>query len=140
VAVYAVAAVWAALVTLSSAEAFRYRPGIGFHARETGAGGPFYWTERRFAIRLSPRETMRLALAHYTPEGRSVALAADSGGRTVFERTLQPGQTLALRLTGSRAASRVIRFTLSRSFVPRRLGISADRRELGIMAVFPEGP
>jgi hypothetical protein len=31
----------------------------------------------------------------------------------------------------------VFRFELSRSFVPKRLGLS-DRRELGVVAVLPE--
>jgi hypothetical protein len=137
VVLYAVAACVPALSTLSPEEAFRYRQGMGFHGREEGPGGPFYWTERRFAIRLSPGETMRMNLAHYTPEGRTVELTAEADGKNVLRRTLVPGQGLALRLSAGPRGARVVRFSLSRAFVPRRLGLSADRRELGMVAVFP---
>ena len=134
--VYAAAALWSALATMDAAEAFRYRREIGFHPEETGEGGPYRWTQRRFAIRLGPGATMHLTLAHFTPEGRSVTLTAEADGRAVFGRTLEPGQSVALRLEASPAAPRVFRFALSRAFVPRRLGTSADRRELGVLAVF----
>jgi O-antigen ligase len=136
VALYAAAALVALLETRSAEEAFRYRPGLGFHAREVGPGGPFWWTERRFAIRLEPGRSMRLGLAHFTPEGKPVTLTAESGGRRVFERVLAPGEGVRLRLSAD-AAPRVVRFTLSRAFVPKRLGLSADRRQLGLVAVFP---
>jgi hypothetical protein len=135
--VYAVAACVPALSTLSPDEAFRYRQGMGFHGKEQGPGGPFYWTERRFAIRLSAGETMRMNLAHYTPEGRTVELTAEADGEKVLRRTLVPGQGLALRLSAGPKSARVVRFSLSRAFVPQRLGLSADRRELGMVAVFP---
>lgn len=137
VTIYAAAALWGAAKTLGPDEAFRYRQGIGFHAKETGSGGPYYWTQRRFAIRLLPGETMRLGLAHFTPENRGIELTAESKGRTVYRRALEPGQTIGLRLVGDPAAPRVVRFALSRAFIPKRLGLSGDRRELGIMAVFP---
>ena len=137
VAAYAAAVAVAALSTLSADEAFRYRPGMGFHGKEEGRGGPFYWTQRRFAIRVPPGETMRLSLAHYTPEGRSVELSAEADGRAVLRRELAPGQGLSLRLAATPERPRVVRFSLSRAFVPQRLGLSADRRELGMVAVFP---
>ncbi len=137
VGVYAVAAAVAALWTLSPDDAFRYRRGMGFHGKEVGPGGAFYWTERRFAIRLPPGETMPVNLAHYTPEGRMVELTAEADGKTVLRRTLAPGQGLPLRLSAGPGSARVVRFTLSRAFVPQRLGLSADRRELGMVAVFP---
>ncbi|HWZ87136.1 MAG TPA: O-antigen ligase family protein [Thermoanaerobaculia bacterium] len=135
---YAAAALWSMLATLDAREAFRYRREIGFHAEEVGAGGLFRWTQRRFAIRLEPGDDARMALAHFTPEGRNVVLTADADGRTVLSRTLEPGQAVALRLSAGPAA-RVFRFTLSRSFVPRRLGTSSDGRELGVTAVFGAG-
>ena len=138
VAIYAAAALWGVAATLQPDEAFRYRQGIGFHAKETGPGGPFYWTQRRFAIRLLPAETMRLGLAHFTPEGRGIELTAEGAGQTIYRRALAPGETIVLRLTGDPAVPRILRFTLSRAFVPKRLGLSGDRRELGIMAVFPD--
>jgi O-antigen ligase len=137
VAIYAAAAFLASVATLRADVAFRHRQGVGFHEKEVGPGGPFYWTERRFAIRLPPGKDLRLTLAHYTPEGRPVELTAESGGRRVYTRTFLPGQAVPLRLNGSAAEPRVIRFTVSRAFVPKRLGLSSDRRELGLLAVFP---
>ena len=137
VLVYAAAAIVATIATLSTDQAFRYRRGMGFHEKEQGRGGPFYWTERRFAIRLFPGETLRIGLAHYTPEGRPVELTAEANGKRVFSKTLQPGQGLPLRLSAGANEPRVIRFTLSHAFVPKYLGLSSDRRELGLVAVFP---
>jgi O-antigen ligase len=138
-AAYAAAAFWSALGTLGPDEAFRYRAEIGFHGREIGQGGPFFWTRRRFALRLQAGETRRILLAHFTPEGRNVELTADADGRTVFARALEPGRAAPLRLFAGPAGPRIFRFTLSRAFVPRRLGVSGDRRELGVIAVFPPG-
>ena len=138
-AAYAAAAFWSALSTLGPEEAFRYRAEIGFHEREIGQGGPFFWTRRRFALRLEPGQTRRILLAHFTPEGRNVELTAEADGRTVFSRTFEPGQAASLRLSAGSAGPRVFRFTLSRAFVPRRLGVSGDRRELGLIAIFPPG-
>ncbi|MFY9551320.1 MAG: hypothetical protein WAU32_09240, partial [Thermoanaerobaculia bacterium] len=137
VAVYAAAAAVSALSTASPDEAFRYRQTIGFHGKETGKGGTFYWTRGRFAIRLSPGQTMRMALAHFTPEGQPVELVAVSGGREVLRRSLAPGDAGTFHLAGGAASPRVIEFSLSRTFVPRRLGLSGDRRELGLVSVFP---
>ena len=139
VLVYAVAASVASLSTLRADVAFRHRQGIGFHEKEVGRGGPFYWTQRRFAIFLPPGKPMRLSLAHYTPEGRPVELTADCEGRRVYARTLSPGETVSLRLNASAGEARVVRFAVSRAFVPKRLGLSSDRRELGLVAVFPPG-
>jgi O-antigen ligase len=138
VAIYAIAVVWAGLSTLRADAAFRFRAGIGFHAKEVGRGGDFYWTERRFAIRLPAGEDMRMDLAHFTPEGRDAELTAEAAGRVVYRRTLSPGQAVRLRLRGPSAGASVIRFTVSRSFIPKRLGLSPDRRELGLVAVFPK--
>ena len=137
VVVYAAAVLVAAVSTLSAEEAFRYRRGMGFHGKEEGPGGSFYWTQRRFAIRVPAGETMRMTLAHYTPEGRDVELSAEADGKTVLRRDMRPGQSLALRLAAPPERPRIVRFTLSRAFVPRHLGLSADRRELGLVAVFP---
>ena len=138
VAAYAVAAAWTAAATLQADVAFRFRPGMGIHAKEVGSGGPFYWTQGRFAIRLAPAGRMRLLLAHITPEGRDVDLTAEEEGSIVYRRRLSPGQTVALRLRGSSSGVRVIRFAVSHTFVPKRLGLSSDRRELGLVSVFPE--
>ena len=110
---------------------------MGFHGKEEDRGQALYWTQRRFAIRLRPGETLRMGLVHYTPEGHPVELTAEADGREVLSRTIAPGQGLPLRLSAGLREPRVFRFTLSRSFVPKHLGLSADRRELGIVAVFP---
>jgi hypothetical protein len=138
-AAYAAAAFWSALSTLGPDEAFRYRGEIGFHEREIGQGGSFFWTRRRFAIRLELGQTRRIVLAHFTPEGSKVELTAEADGRIVFTRALEPGEAAGLRLFAGPTGPRVFRFTLSRAFVPRRLGVSGDRRELGVVAVFPPG-
>ncbi len=104
-AVYAAAVLVAAVSTLSAEEAFRYRRGMGFHGKEEGPGGSFYWTQRRFAIRVPAGETMRMTLAHYTPEGRDVELLAEADGTTVLRRDLRPGQSLPLRLAAAPGAS-----------------------------------
>ncbi len=137
VAVYAVAAAWAMLGTLGPERAFAYRQQIGFHEEEVGPGGPYRWTARRFAVRVLPGGTERLTLAHFTPEGRGVELAAEAGGRTVFSRKLAPGEAVGLALHAGAGGPRIIRFALSRAFVPQRLGVSGDRRELGLLAIFP---
>ena len=137
VAVYAVAAFASALGTRGADAAFRYRWEIGFHEREIGPGGPFSWTERRFALRVDTGRARRLLLAHYTPEGRRAELTVEADGRIVDSRALEPGQAVALRLSAGAGGPRDFRFTVSRAFVPRRLGVSGDRRELGLTAVFP---
>lgn len=140
VAAYAIAVVVAGLSTLRADVAFRHRRGIGLHAREKGAGGAFYWTQRRFALRIPKGSTMRMSLAHFTPEGRSVELTAESSGRSVYAKMLAPGEGVALMLSGGPGEDRVIRFAISRAFVPKELGVSSDRRELGLVAVFPDAP
>src|SRR4029077_2016723 len=129
VAAHAAAAVVAAFSTVSSDEAFRYRPAIGFHAKENGNGGPFYWTRRRFAICVEPGRSMRLGLAHFTPESQPVELVAVSDDREVLRRSLAPREGNMLLLAAGGTRPRVIEFALSRAFVPRRLGLSSDRRE-----------
>ena len=137
VAVYAASAFVAAVGTRGADAAFRYRPEIGFHERESGPGGAFRWTERRFALRVEPGRARRILLSHYTPEGRRVELTVEADDRRVASRALEPGQSVSLRLAADPGGPRDFRFTLSRAFVPRRLGVSGDRRELGVIAVFP---
>ena len=45
-----------------------------------------------------------------------------------------PGVAIVLRLLAPRERPRILFFRLSRSFVPKRLGFSEDRRELGLLA------
>jgi hypothetical protein len=123
--------------TADPADTFRFDDRIGFYGRETSSGGPFRWTRRRFAVRVLREAPERISLANYSPEGKPVeiTLRADDGP-VLFRRTLPPGGATSLALwAGGRP--RVFQFDLSRSFVPKRLGLS-DRRELGVMAVLPE--
>jgi O-antigen ligase len=134
--VYAAAAMWSAVGTLDAADAFRYSRRIGFHEEELGPGGAYRWTQRKFALRLLPGESDRIGLVHFTPEDRNVVLKVEADGEEALSRSLAPGEGTALRLAASPAAERVFLFTLSRAFVPRHLGPSRDRRELGVVAIF----
>jgi hypothetical protein len=135
-AVYAAVAAWSTRETLDPAEAFRYSPEIGFHGVENGPEGPFRWTARRFAVRLSPGERLGLRLVHVTPEGRPVILTETSPGAAPIVRTLAPGEAASIDLSAPAGAPDVVVFRLSRAFVPRRIGGSQDPRELGVVAVF----
>ena len=130
----AVAAGIAILATARPDETFRHAPRIGFHEREVGPGGPFRWTRRRFALWLAPGETRRLGLAHFSPSPTPVELTATLEGQTVFRRSLKAGESVMLRLQGAAARPRAVVFEVSRAFVPKRLGLSQDRRELGLLS------
>ncbi len=137
VLLYAVAAGTAVLATARPEEAFRHSPRIGFHDEEVGPGGPFRWTRRRFALWVEPGQTRRILLAHYSPSPRPVDVNVTLEGRTVFRRALKAGESATLRLNGSPLRPRAFLFEVSRSFVPRRLGLSEDRRELGLLSIEP---
>ena len=136
VALYAVFTLRAVVATADPAETFRYGNRVGFYGLETGDGGPFYWTRRRFALRVTREAPGRISLANYSPEGKPVEVTVAAGdGPVLYGRTLPSGGSARLALwAGGRP--RVFRFELSRSFVPKRLGLS-DRRELGVVAVLP---
>lgn len=134
IAVYAAAATVAALSTARPEQTFRHTSRIGFYDLETGEGGSFRWTRKRFALRLEPGQERRLTLAHYTPEAQPVAIEVTADAAPVFQRRLAPGESIVLRLLAPRERPRILFFRLSRSFVPKRLGFSEDRRELGLLA------
>jgi O-antigen ligase len=138
--VFGMAAVVAAARTADPAETFRYSRLIGFHRLESGPGGRFRWTRRKFAVRVRADAPERISLANYSPEGRPVGLtvrAADRGERVLYRRSVRPGESVNLALwSGGRARAFV--FELDRAFVPKRLTGSDDRRELGLIAVLPE--
>ncbi len=137
VLLYAAAALAAGLSTAQPEEAFRYGARIGFYSPETGPGGVFQWTRQNFALWLSPGQRVRLALAHFSPLDRSVQITARERGRLLYRRTLDPGGIVTLDLSGGASRPGAISFALSRSFVPRRLGIPGnDARQLGLQAVF----
>ncbi|HKD17426.1 MAG TPA: O-antigen ligase family protein [Thermoanaerobaculia bacterium] len=138
-AAYAVAAAASAAATSRAGEAFRYRSEMGFYAPETGPGGSYRWTRKRFAVRLAPGETDHMALVHFTPEDAAVRLDALADGRPVFQQSLAPGEEVHIRLRAPADAPAVFRFVLSRAFVPRHLGTSRDSRELGVMALAEPG-
>jgi hypothetical protein len=140
IAVYAAATLLAASATANPNETFRYSKLIGFHQRESGPGGPFRWTRRRFAIRVQPGAPEELSLANYSPEGKPVVMTirtSDLVDRVLYRRSVRPGESVKLALwSGGRARAFV--FALDRAFVPKRLTGSEDRRELGLLAVLPE--
>jgi O-antigen ligase len=136
VGAYALAATAAILATSDPAETFRYSPRIGFHDLERGPGGAFRWTKQRFALRVSPGDApLRLGLANFGPSGAPVTLEARSGDHSppAVRRTLRPGGATALWIAPGTSPA-VVTFALDRSFVPRRLGVSADRRRLGLLS------
>jgi O-antigen ligase len=137
VLLYAVAAGIAVQETSRAEEAFRNAPRIGFHEEEVGPGGPFRWTRRRFALWVQPGQTRRILLAHFSPSPRPVDVDVTLEGRSVFHRALQAGEAATLRLNGSPARPRAFLFNVSRAFVPRRLGLSDDRRELALLSIEP---
>src|SRR5512143_348837 len=130
-ALFAVAVAVSVLSTASPAQTFRWSPRIGFHEEETGPGGRFRWTRRRFALWLVPEEVRRLSLAHFSPTTEPVELTAKVSGRPAYRRSLKPGESITLALAGSPGGPRAVIFEVSRAFVPKRLGVSQDRRELG---------
>ena len=131
---YAAAAVAGILGTVHPEETFRYSPRIGFHAAEAGPHGPLRWTRRRFALWLAPGESVRLQLAHFTPEAKPVEVVAAVSGTVVWRRSLVPGEAAHLVLSGPPPRAEAVVFRVSRSFVPRRLRLSEDRRELGLLS------
>jgi O-antigen ligase len=133
VGVYAAAAFVGMLATFDADEAFRHAPRIGFYDREAGPGGVFRWTRRRFALRVRPGENVRLGLANFSADGKPITAVARARGAELYRATFAPGQARALRISaGSRPVAIV--FTLDRSFVPRNLGASGDRRRLGLLS------
>jgi hypothetical protein len=137
VLVYAVAAGIAAWKTARPEEAFLHAPRIGFHEEEIGPGGRFRWTRRRFALWVEPGQTRPLVLAHFSPSPSPMGVTATLGGQPVYRRSLKAGESVSLRLSGSSDRPRAIVFELSWAFVPKRLGLSQDRRELGLLAIGP---
>ena len=137
VVVFTAAAVLALARTATPAETFRYSRFIGFHRLESGPGGPFRWTRKRFAVQVRSDAPEQISLANYSPEGRAVALSVTGDNRVLYRRSVRPGEAIRLALwSGGRARAFV--FELDRAFVPKRLTGSEDRRELGLLAVFAE--
>jgi O-antigen ligase len=134
VLVYAVAAVAGVLATRKPEETFRYSPRIGFYEREAGPDGPFRWTRKNFALWVEPRRIQRIGLTHLPPYAQTIELTARVDGRTAWRRSLSPGETVTLHLSGAPDRPRVFSFSLSRAFVPKRLLLGEDRRELGVRA------
>jgi O-antigen ligase len=135
---YAFAAGAAVLATARPEEAFRYSPRIGFHDEEVGPGGPFRWTRRKFALWVEPGQTREILLAHFSPSPKPVDVEVTLDGRTIFRRALKAGESATLRLNGSPLRPRAIIFNVSQAFVPKRLGLSQDRRELALLSIEPQ--
>jgi O-antigen ligase len=137
VLLYAAAAGTAVLATARPEETFRHAPRIGFHEEEVGPGGPFRWTRRKFGLWVEPGQTRRILLAHYSPSPRPVDVDVTLEGRTAFRLALKAGESATLRLNGSPLRPRAFLFEVSRAFVPKRLGLSDDRRELALLSIEP---
>ena len=133
---YAAAAFVAALSTARAEEAFRFGSRIGFNEPEIGPAGEFQWTRQHFGFWLSPRQRVRLALGNFSPIGRPVEITAREDGRLLYRRSLGIGEIVVLDLSGAGSRTAALRFDLSSSFVPRRLGVGGDARELGLQASF----
>ena len=136
VALYAAVALYGILATRRPEVTFRYSPRIGFHEQEAGPEGVFRWTKKSFALLVPGGRSERIRLTHLPPIAQSTELAVACEGQTLYRQTLWPGNSILLRLQGRADRPVVFRFLLSRAFVPRRLRISADRRELGLRAQF----
>ena len=134
---YALFAMRAAITTVRPEETFRNGKMIGFHAQETGPGGPFRWTRRRFAVWTRPGAPEQLSLANYSPEGKAIEVVVRADGGILYRRSVRPGEAVHLALW-SGGWARPFRFELDRAFVSKRLTGSDDRRELGLLAVLPE--
>ncbi|HKA35833.1 MAG TPA: O-antigen ligase family protein, partial [Thermoanaerobaculia bacterium] len=135
VIVFAIFAAASALATARPAETFRWASRIGFHQEESGPGGRYRWTRRRFALWLQPGESRHLTLVHFSPGPESVDVSARVEGRPTYRRTLRAGESVVLALSGSPERARPLVFEVSRAFVPKRLGLSEDRRELGLLSI-----
>jgi O-antigen ligase len=139
-AVYAAAALWAVFQTADPDETFRFSNRIGFHQRESGPGGPFRWTRRKFAVRVPAGTPEQLSLANYSPEGKPVVMTVNTSDRldrVLYRRAVRPGESVNLALWSGGQAREFV-FVLDRAFVPKRLTGSDDRRELGLLAVMAE--
>ena len=138
---YAVAAGAAVLATARPEEAFRYSPRIGFHDEEVGPGGPFRWTRRKFALWVEPgADASRSSLAHYSPSGKPVDVDGDAARPDRLPaRRSRPAKsaTLALERLAGRGRGRSSS-TCRSAFVPKRLGLSQDRRELALLSIEPD--
>lgn len=130
---YLVAAGIAILSTNRAEKAFRFSPRIGFHAPESLPGGPVRWTRRRFGLLLEPGRNLRLALRNDAPDRMPVVMEARVDDHPALRSALEPGEIVTLGLSAAKAP-RAFVFSLSRSFVPKRLGLSGDRRELGVLS------
>lgn len=138
VGVYAAAAAIAAMRTDRPSVTFRHDRLAGFHAAEARAGAPFRWTKRTFGIWLAPGDSRILQLVHYPPDDQPVEIESLGHGGRGWRGRLKPGESVRLRLTASPRAPRAVLFRVSRTFVLKRLGISGDRRELGVVALLPD--
>jgi len=139
VGAYGVASAAAVLATSRPAETFRYAPRIGFYEPEGESGASFCWTRRRFALWLAPGQERRLALAQFTPRLEPVGIEAEADGLLVYRSSLAAGEAVALRLAAPADRPRAVVFRLDRTFSPKRLGLSQDRRELGLQVPLPGG-
>ena len=105
VAVYAAAALWAAARDLRPDDGFRLPARHRLPRPGDGTGRPLLLDAAALRDPPPAGETMRLRLAHYTPEGRDVELTAEADGRARASPRLAPGPVdSSLRLSAIAAA------------------------------------
>ena len=133
---YALAAAVGLLATARPEETFRFAPRIGLYATEAGPDGPFRWTRGRFALWVEAGRSRRVRLANRTPPGTlTVRVRSRRADLALFTLSRGTDVDLTLRAPASRGSAFV--FHVDRTFIPRRYGPSADRRELGIVVREP---
>ena len=76
-----------------------------------------------------------MTLVHFSPGPESADVSARVEGRPAYRRTIKAGESVVLALSGSPERSRPVVFEVSRAFIPKRLGLSEDRRELGLLSI-----
>lgn len=110
----------------------------GWYRVEKVSGKPARWTARRFAWRFTGTEATRFELKCFLPsESRLEDLRAtiSSRGTTFFRLKIRPGwNDYSFLLSGTQHRNRDVIVELSHSWVPARLQINSDARELGVLA------
>lgn len=95
-------------------------------------GRPRRWTSGEAFRRVAPSERrLDLVLANERPDGRPVLLRFRIDDADAGAFTLPPGEPRRFRVAAGGDA-RVVRLSVSPTFVPSRLGRGSDRRELGV--------
>ena len=124
----ALAALLVGALTARPEHAFRFGRWAGLHDHSR----PRRWTSAEAFRRVAPGERrLVLDLANERPDESPVAVRVRVDDVDAGTVVLPPGEPRRFRVDLAREA-RVVRLSVSPTFVPRRLGIGSDGRELGI--------